>query len=230
MGFVVVVIILAIIVGLFLIRFAAKHDATAEGLPYTKLDALFSPAERSFLGVLNQVVDDNIYIFGKVRVADVVTPKKGMSRSNWQKAFNRISGKHFDYLLCNKNDLSVLCAIELNDRSHKSETRKDRDVFLKGVCEVANLPLIYISAKATYNIHDVKQAMAPFLPFGLPRETDIVPNPSSVERDAKIIEKLCPRCSSPMVKKTAKKGKHNGNDFWACSAFPKCRHIEAIDV
>jgi hypothetical protein len=83
MGFVVAVIVLAIIVALVLIRFAPGQDVTEEHLPYTKLDALFSPAERSFLEVLNQVVDDNVYIFGKVRVADVVARKRGMSRSNW---------------------------------------------------------------------------------------------------------------------------------------------------
>jgi hypothetical protein len=79
---------------------------------YRKLGTLFSPAERSFLGVLNQAVGENILIFGKVRVADVIAPRKGMSRSDWQKSFNKISGKHFDFILCNKGDLSVICAVE----------------------------------------------------------------------------------------------------------------------
>jgi ssDNA-binding Zn-finger/Zn-ribbon topoisomerase 1 len=90
--------------------------------------------------------------------------------------------------------------------------------------------LIAISAKATYSIQDVKQAIAAYLPCGFPGETGIEPNHPSGGRDANVNDKLCPKCSSPMVRKTARKGKHIGNDFWACGAFPKCRHTEAIDV
>jgi hypothetical protein len=38
-------------------------------------------------------------------------------------------------------------------------------------------------------------------------------------------EKICPRCGSPMVFRTAKRGAHSGNQFWGCSNFPKCRFI-----
>jgi len=44
---------------------------------------LFSPAERSFLGVLIQAVPDENLVLGKVRVADVITPEKGLSRPKW---------------------------------------------------------------------------------------------------------------------------------------------------
>lgn len=32
----------------------------------------------------------------------------------------------------------------------------------------------------------------------------------------------CPSCGNTMVKRQAKKGKHSGEWFWACSAYPKC--------
>ena len=40
------------------------------------------------------------------------------------------------------------------------------------------------------------------------------------------IELLCPRCGAPLVLRTAKKGSNAGNQFYGCSAFPKCRYIE----
>ncbi|WP_293630867.1 DUF2726 domain-containing protein [Shewanella sp. CG12_big_fil_rev_8_21_14_0_65_47_15] len=64
---------------------------------YRKQDALFSNTERSFLGILDQAVGEQFRILGKVRIADVITPEKGMNRKHWQIAFNRISAKHFDY-------------------------------------------------------------------------------------------------------------------------------------
>ncbi len=191
---------------------------------------LFTPAERSFLGVLNQAVGDNAQIFGKVRVADVIAPKKGMPRSDWQKAFNKISSKHFDFLLCAKNDLSVLCVVELNDSSHNSKKRKDRDTFLEGACRSAKIPLVQIAARATYNINEIQKTLAAFLPGSIAQNIRHNPDATVIERRPSDIEKLCPKCLSVMVKKIAKKGKNVGNEFWACSAFPKCRHTEAINA
>ena len=33
----------------------------------------------------------------------------------------------------------------------------------------------------------------------------------------------CPRCETPMVRRTARKGPHQGQQFWGCPRFPKCR-------
>jgi hypothetical protein len=130
MSWVVIAVVIVVVLAVFVLWLSQKQGIQSVEYPYRKLDALFTPAERSFLGVLNQAVGENAQIFGKVRVADVIAPKKGIPRSDWQKAFNKISGKHFDFLLCDNNDLSVLCAIELNDSSHNSKKRKDRDTFL----------------------------------------------------------------------------------------------------
>jgi restriction system protein len=36
-------------------------------------------------------------------------------------------------------------------------------------------------------------------------------------------EPACPKCSAPMVLRTAKQGTRAGSQFWGCSAFPACR-------
>lgn len=35
----------------------------------------------------------------------------------------------------------------------------------------------------------------------------------------------CPQCNAPMVKRTAKKGRHAGQAFWGCPRYPSCRGI-----
>ncbi len=40
--------------------------------------------------------------------------------------------------------------------------------------------------------------------------------------------RICPKCQSSLVKREAKKGKHQGNIFYGCSNFPKCRYIENL--
>jgi len=37
--------------------------------------------------------------------------------------------------------------------------------------------------------------------------------------------RLCPKCGSAMVLRTAKRGSRAGNTFWGCSSFPKCRQV-----
>jgi ssDNA-binding Zn-finger/Zn-ribbon topoisomerase 1 len=221
--------IVIVAIGLFfLARRSEKRKPAEKVLPYQKSEALFSPAERSFLGVLHKAVGNNAAIFGKVRVADVVEPKTGLGRSARQKAFNKISAKHFDFLLCNKEDLSVICAIELNDGSHNSKRRQERDEFLKEACEAAGVPLVQVPARSGYVIDEVKQLLSPYLgieesPF---KETLKPPAPKKSNGNGKV----CPNCSASMVKRIAKKGSYAGMEFWACSAYPKCKTIEAISV
>lgn len=99
-------------------------------------------------------------VFGKVRVADVIEVEKGTPRSLWQRAFNKINAKHFDFVLCNPSDLKPVCAVELNDKSHAQETRKGRDQFLEEVCRKAGLPLVFLPAQHTYSSVEVCNAIA----------------------------------------------------------------------
>lgn len=39
------------------------------------------------------------------------------------------------------------------------------------------------------------------------------------------VNPVCPRCNEIMVKRQAHKGMNAGNDFWGCSAYPRCRGI-----
>jgi len=155
--FIIVAVVTTIIMKL--IPESAWVNNAGEKHRYTKRPTLLSPAERSFLGVLSLAVGEETQVFAKVRVADVITPIKGSSRSQWQIAFNKISSKHFDYVLCDKKDLSVVCVVELNDRSHHSKIRRARDAFLTAACKSAGLPLIMIPARRTYKVHDVSTAL-----------------------------------------------------------------------
>jgi hypothetical protein len=56
-----------------------------------------------------------------------------------------------------------------------------------------------------------------------PQETE---KPDAAE--SPVEKKICPRCGSELVLRTAKKGENAGNQFWGCSAFPKCRYVENI--
>lgn len=212
----------------FVFAVVAKQGGKSTDFSYEKIEVLFSPAERSFLGVLSQAVEGRGIVFGKVRVADVLRPAKGLSRSRWQAAFNRISAKHFDYVVCAPDTLEVMFVVELDDKSHTKSKRVDRDRFLESVCSSALLPLHRFKAAASYNIADVRNTL-----FPSPVEATSIesvaqsPNTESVVENHQSMpnaEQICPKCSSPLVKRVAQKGANKGSEFMACSAFPKCRY------
>ena len=200
---------------LILLMIANKLPSTGS-LSYERQGPLFTPAERSFLGVLKSVLKDDVEVLGKVRVADILKPTKGMSRSHWQSAFNKISSKHFDFVICDKNDLRVLCVVELNDKSHNAKKRKERDAFLEKACESASLPLIQVPAQSGYSIDEVRNQLAPFIP-------------ALVAGKLEGKSKACPKCSSTMVVRIAQKGEHKDNHFWGCSTYPTCRYTELYE-
>ena len=126
------------------------------GFPYTKQTALFTAAERSFLGVLEQAVGDEYRVFGKVRLADVIKVS-GVSGKARQAAFNRIQSKHLDFVVCAADDLSIKYAIELDDRSHAK--RKARDQFVDQAMAAARVPLYRFPAKVGYSIQEIRERL-----------------------------------------------------------------------
>ncbi len=160
---------LAYIVYLLLSRFNATSNKLQ--VLYRRRPYLLSKAERSFYGVLIQAVNGNALVFSKVRVADVLAPVKGLNRSNWQQSFNRISAKHFDFILCDPLDCSIKLAIELDDASHGSLQRQKRDAFLEKACESANLPLLRVKAARGYVITDIRHQIGEIIPGVIAADT-----------------------------------------------------------
>ena len=58
----------------------------------------------------------------------------------------------------------------------------------------------------------------------------LVPETSEPASEDIIQQPICPRCGSPLVLRTAKKGANSRNQFYGCSAFPKCRYTSQIEA
>lgn len=123
-------------------------------LPYRRKDFLLSRAEASFFGVLTHVVGDKYLIFAKVRLADLLYLPRGTEGR--RAAFNRIQSKHIDFVLCSRDGIQPLLAVELDDRSHGEESRILRDRFVAEVLEDAGLPLVRFACRSSYNTAEVK--------------------------------------------------------------------------
>ncbi len=224
---------LVITVLLVLLVIKQRSANTSGDLPYKRQPALFTPAERSFLGVLDLAVGNDFRVFGKVRVGDLLAPQNGQTNGQRTTALNKINYKHVDFVLCKPDDLSVVCAIELNDKSHQQKSRQERDEFLRSACRSAGLPLITFDARHAYSPAEVSSAIADALSGQWPKHTELMqqasmpPETLSSMPDSDVLPR-CPRCSSAMVKRSAKGGDNAGKEFWGCSNFPKCREIMPV--
>lgn len=220
--------LLGLVVVVLFLAFSRKGQSLVDS-PYEPQPAVFSPAERSFFGVISQAVGENAVVLGKMRIADVLRPKKGLSRSDWQKAFNRISAKHFDFVVCTPDTLSVIAVVELDDRSHSKKKREERDEFVERACASAGITLHRVKAEAAYNIGALREMIFP--PEPVPEMAAVDSESVARESESTQVEQVeqssvCPKCSSDLVRRVAKKGKHKGAEFLACSAYPKCRYVE----
>lgn len=246
-----------VIVGVAFLLALARGTSGSSEFPYQLSKYLLSKAERSFYGVLVQAIGSSGLVFSKVRVADVIIPKKGLSRSDWQRAFNAISSKHLDFVICDPGDCSIQLAIELDDSSHGSAKAQKRDNLLNGACETAGLPLLRIKAAKSYVVADIqrlvqeaisppqvalaepvqpvasKQSASVAMPhqesnLQVAAEPDPLPEekPNSFEPTEPVpTSPACPKCGGPMLLRKAKSGANAGQEFWGCSAFPKCRTV-----
>ncbi len=156
-----ILILLAIvlIVGKNLTSSKKSKDKEPDTFPYQKEGALFSPAERSFLGVLDQAVSDQFRVMGKVRLADIIRVQSGVNGSAWQKAFNRIQSKHLDFVICNPKDLSIQSVVELDDQSHDRPRHQGRDEFVQKALRAAGVPVFRFSAKRSYSVPEIQSAI-----------------------------------------------------------------------
>ncbi len=113
---------------------------------------------RNFLHFLNQTVEDKAFVATKVRVNDVLEELKCLNRNSVCNYGENI----FDFVLYNKHDLTVLCVIELDDRPHPLQ-RSCPEKLYQSLRGLANLPLINIQARCSYEIPVLKELISPYL-------------------------------------------------------------------
>ena len=160
----VVLIIVAVFGAILKAKFAGTAQTSDDGKVYELCDALFSPAERTFLLVLENSLPDGVGILAKVRLGDIFTPHRSLSASLRLRALNKINQKHVDYLLVRTSDLTPVAGIELDDKSHRRADRVQRDVFVDEVFRTCKLPLLRIPVTANYGQIHLRNQIAALLP------------------------------------------------------------------
>lgn len=226
---------------------------SAPVFPYRVRDDFLSPAEHSFYQVLKNVVGGRVQICPKVSLSDLFYVKSS-DPSEWRIYTNKIDRKHVDFVLCDPQTMTPLAGVELDDKSHQRADRKARDGFVEGVFATAGLELLRVPVKRGYQPQELAALIDRIVPapdggsISMPSSTPVASleisangatgngnhvsgenNPANQDAEKSVVvsSPMCPKCGSEMKLRTAKKGDNQGQQFWGCSNFPRCRAMVA---
>lgn len=120
----------------------------AKPWPYRK-KPLMSPIEKKLFWQLKEAFP-YYYVFSQVNLSQAITFPKNNNQYKW---LNKIWNMSLDFVLLD-NQLEILLAIELDDKSHLAPNRKAADERKNKALKSAGIPLIRIQAN---NIPSIKQ-------------------------------------------------------------------------
>lgn len=118
--------------------------------PYQKRASLLTPAERQFYRVLQGAVAGDWPIFAMVRLADLIQVKP--RTPSYRRWLGPIIGKHIDFVVCDPENLEPRLAIELDDASHDTPQRQERDRLVNEALAAAGLPLLRVRVASGYDL------------------------------------------------------------------------------
>ena len=145
----ILIVLLIIIIVIQIIEGLSKSDKQKEkaNLPiagaYQK-KWMFSQNEKGAYRKLEEICNkNNLKLFSKVRLLDLVEPVKGNSR--YKTYFWKVQAKHVDFVVCDEK-LVACCIIELDDSSHNQQNRKNRDAFVDEVLHSVGYEVYHVRA------------------------------------------------------------------------------------
>jgi very-short-patch-repair endonuclease len=97
-------------------------------------------SESEFFRMLDKAVCDRYYIFPQAHLSAILNHK--VPGQNWKYAFRHINGKSVDYVLCDKQTLKPVYAVELDDYTHSYSDRQERDQEVERMLQSAGIPLV----------------------------------------------------------------------------------------
>ena len=118
---------------------------------------IFKADEKAFFRTMKDAVGGEYEIFGKIRVTDIIVPKKGASAHAVKKAFNSIEDCYFDFVLCEKTNLAVVCVVQLQDKTH-SVRQNEKDTLIP-ICENLGLPLVRFAITTDYCAGEIQEKL-----------------------------------------------------------------------
>ncbi|WP_372761729.1 DUF2726 domain-containing protein [Pseudoalteromonas sp.] len=150
--------ILVLVVGASVVASKFSDDG-GNPYPFTRKHSVFTQVESAFLTLLERAVGDQYKIISRVKLIDVIDCKQGLSAKSKRAAMAKAKHKQLDYVLVDKEKMTVVAAVDLVNNSNKDGHKAQRDWFVSGALESAGIPHIRMKVKAGYRPNEVRNAI-----------------------------------------------------------------------
>lgn len=138
---------------------AIKFNKESVEFPFSVKRQMFTAAERQFLNLIEHAVAGEFRVISRVRLSDLLSLRKDSNGKIAKSALVRAGTKQLDFVLCNKDDMTPVMAIDLVYGSGKNGHNTQRDFFVNGALETASIPHVRIKAKAGYTIAEIQECI-----------------------------------------------------------------------
>jgi len=124
-------------------------------LPFVAERTLFTPQQLAFKAVLERAVGKDYLVYGRVRAAELVGPRRGLGRRRRERAYRLLGERVFDFVVCTAETSAIGCAVTLAPRSRlRRRPPHDR---LDRICQAAGLPLVRFRESDVYSVVEIEE-------------------------------------------------------------------------
>lgn len=123
-------------------------------LPFEKSEAILTEGELKLQKQLMWCVGDDIIVFAKTRVLDMVKVPKKMERREFYNNLART--RCVDFVLCDSKNVAPVMVILCGSPSAKKRAEEDVDDVREDILNAANIPFMYLSPNKVYPPSELK--------------------------------------------------------------------------
>lgn len=138
---------------------AMKLNEPGLAFPFKKKTNLFTPVERSFLELIEDAAGKQYRVMCRVKLADILAIRQTTDKKTSKNALSRVTGRNLDFVLCSKDDMTPVIAIDLVHKSGKEGYKSQRDWFISGALDAARIPHLRIKVRSGYKAKDIRDCI-----------------------------------------------------------------------
>lgn len=128
-----------------------------ESTPYNIKSSILNKNEHVIYNDIKYILENTNYvIFPKIRLADVLYVN---TKYNFSLYFNKIGTKSIDLLICDKNTLSPILAIYLDDLINYDESMIEDRKYIEFCLLESNIKVLRFNINVKYDYIDLKKKL-----------------------------------------------------------------------
>ena len=138
---------------------AMKLNEPGLAFPFKKKANLFTPVERSFLELIEEAVGGRYRVLCRVKLTDIVAIRQSTDKKTTKNSLSRAGGRNLDFVLCSRQDMMPVMAIDLVHKNGKDGYKSQRDWFTSGSLDAARIPHVRIKVRSGYQAKDIRDCI-----------------------------------------------------------------------